>query len=44
MVNDIDKGSKSSDGLENVYDGIQSLETTGQDNVGSDNSVMLRNP
>ena len=26
MVEDIDKGSKGSDGLENEYDGIQNLE------------------
>ena len=39
MVEDIDKGSKGSDGLENEYDGIQNLETTGSDTVGDNSSV-----
>ena len=39
MVDDIDEGSKSSDDLENVYDGIQNVETTGSDNVGDDDAV-----
>ena len=33
VVDDIDKGSKSSDNLENIYDGIQSMEAAGSDNV-----------
>ena len=32
MVDDIDEESKSSDDLENVYDGIQNLESTTLDN------------
>ena len=39
MVEDIDKGSKGSDGVENEYDGIQNLETTGSDTVGDNSSV-----
>ena len=40
MVDDFYKGSRSSDDLENVYDRIQNLETTGgSDNIGDDNSV-----
>ena len=38
-VDDIDKESNSSEDLESVYDGIQSLETAGSDNVGNDSSV-----
>ena len=38
-VDDIDKGSKSSNDLENEYDGIQNVETTGSDNVGDDKAV-----
>ena len=33
------KGSKSSDHLENVNDGTQNVETTGSDNVGNDDAV-----
>ena len=33
-VDDIDKRSNSSDDRENVYNGIQNVETTGSDNVG----------
>ena len=41
VVNDIDKGSKSSDGLENRYDGIQNVETTDSDNhVGNDDNTV----
>ena len=39
MVDDIDKESNSSEDLESVNDGIQSLETAGSDNVGNDSSV-----
>ena len=39
MVEDVDKGSKGSDGLENECDGIQNLETTGSDTVGDNCSV-----
>ena len=39
MVEHIDEGIKSSEGLENVSDGIQSLKTAGSDDVGDDNSV-----
>ena len=45
MVDDIDEGSKSSDDLENnVYDGIQHLESTTLDNVeGSHGPVRQYN-
>ena len=45
MVDDIDEGSKSSDDLENnVYDGIQNLESTTLDNVeGSHGPVRQYN-
>ena len=33
------KGSKSSDDLVNVYDGIQNVETTGSDDVGDDDGA-----
>ena len=39
MVDDIEKGSKSSDDLENVFDGIQNVETTDSNNVGDDDEV-----
>ena len=39
VVDDIDKGSKSSDDLENEYDGIQLINITGSDNVGDDEAV-----
>ena len=39
MIDDVDKGTKSSDDLEKVYDGNQNLETTDSDNVRDDNSV-----
>ena len=42
MVDDIDEGSKSSDDLESVYDGIQNMETTGSDNVGDDDAVKTQ--
>ena len=39
VVDDTDKGSKSSDDLENEYDRIQNVETRGSDNVGDDGAV-----
>ena len=39
MVEDIDKGSKGPDGVENEYDGMQNLETTGSATVGDNSSV-----
>ena len=47
MVADIDEGSKSSDNLENVHDGIQNVKTTGLDNVRNnevyqDDTLTLR--
>ena len=39
VVDGIDEGSKSSDDLENEYDEIQNLETTGSDNVGDDDAL-----
>ena len=36
VVDDIDKGSKSSDNLEIVHDGIQNVKPTDSDNVGDD--------
>ena len=36
VVDDIDKGRKSSDNLENVYDGIENVKTTGSINVEGD--------
>ena len=40
VVDDIDKGCKSSDDLENVYGRIANMETTGSDNnVGDDRAV-----
>ena len=39
VVDDIDKGDKSSDDLENEYDGIQNVETTGSDSVRDDDAV-----
>ena len=35
----LDKGSKSSDDLENEYDGTQNVETMGSDNVGDDDAA-----
>ena len=35
----IDEGSKSSDDLENAYDGIQNVKTTGSDIVGGYEAV-----
>ena len=35
MVNDTDEGSKSSDYLENVYDGTTNMESTSSDDVSS---------
>ena len=40
MVDDIDKWSKNSDNLENVYDGIQNLESTVLDNVEGNHSLV----
>ena len=42
VVDDIDKGSKSSDDLENEYDGIQNVETTSSDSVGNDDAVKTQ--
>ena len=39
VVDDIDKGSKSSDDLENEYDGILNVETTGSNNITDDDAV-----
>ena len=39
VVDGIDKESKSSDYLENEYDVIQNVKTTGSDNVGGDEAV-----
>ena len=39
VVDGIDNGSKSSDDLENKYDGIQNVKTTSSDNVGDDEAV-----
>ena len=40
MVDDNDKGSKSSDDLQSVYNGIKTLKITGsENNVGNDNSI-----
>ena len=39
VIGDVDKGSKSSDDLENEYDGIQKVETTGSDNVRDNDAV-----
>ena len=39
VVGDIDKGSKSSEDLETVFDGIQNAETTSSDNVRDDDEV-----
>ena len=40
MVDDMDEGSKNSDDLENVYDGIQKLESTTLDNVEGNHSPV----
>ena len=39
VVDDIDEGSKSSDDLENEFEGIQNVKTTGWNNVGDDEAV-----
>ena len=39
MMVDIDERSKSSDDLENEYEGIQIATTTGSYNVGDDEAV-----
>ena len=39
MVDDIDKVSKSSDNLENVYDKMKNVETADSDNVGGNDVV-----
>ena len=44
MADNFNKGSKSSDDLENVQGGIQNSETTGSDNVGDDNTVHENDP
>ena len=41
MVNDTDEGSKSSDDLENFFDRIGKLESTGSDNVEGDNNSVI---
>ena len=41
MIDGTDKRSKSSNDLENVYDRIQNLETTGSDDARDDNAVFL---
>ena len=42
MIDDTDEGSRSSDNLEDVQDGITNLESTGMNNVESNfNSVHL---
>ena len=42
MIDDTDEGSRSSDNLEDVQDGITNLESTGMNNVeGNFNSVHL---
>ena len=40
VVDDVDKWSRSSNDLENVYDGIQNVETTGSDHVGEDYNAV----
>ena len=42
-VVDIDEGSKSSDDLENEYDGIQNFKTTNSDIVGGYETVKKQN-
>ena len=39
MVDDIDKRVRFQMVLENVYDGIQNVESTGSDSVGNDDEV-----
>ena len=43
MGDDIEKGSKTSDDFENVYDVIKNLEITGSDNVVYNTSVYQDN-
>ena len=43
MVGDVDEGSKSLDDLENVYDGIQTLESTVLENVEGNHSSVQYN-
>ena len=44
VADDFDKGGKSSDDLENEYDGIQNVETTASDNnVGDDDALKNQN-
>ena len=38
MVDDIDGVSKSSDDLQNVYDGMKHLESMGLDDIEGDNN------
>ena len=41
VIDYTDKGSKSSDGLENGYDGIQNVQTTASDNyIGDDEDTV----
>ena len=40
MVDDIDEGSKSSDDLQNIYDGVQNLESTTLDNIEGNHSPV----
>ena len=40
MVDDIDGGDTSSDDLQNVYDGMKHLESTGLDDVEGDNNPV----
>ena len=39
VIDDIDGGSKSSDDLENEYDGIQNVKTTGSDNIEDNDAI-----
>ena len=40
IVDDTDEGSMNSDNIENVYDGIINLESTGSDNGEGDNNPV----
>ena len=40
MVDDIDGVSKSSDDLQNVYDGMKHLESMGLDDIEGDNNLV----
>ena len=41
VVGGIDEGGKSSDDLENEYEGIQNVKTIGSYNVGDDKAVCM---